>query len=102
MNLRSNAVQVCDIPQESHYALLGTRRLASTRPGGSECRFALPTNPFHQHYQRLAATQGTNPAKVSVARKPLICAWHMLARDQAFNPSRSTNAAASSRCFQAA
>jgi hypothetical protein len=54
------------------------------------------------NYRRLAATHGTNPAKVSVARKLLICAWHMLSRDQVFNPSRSTNAAASSLCFQAA
>jgi transposase len=61
-----------------------------------------PSNPFHQHYRRLAATHGTNPAKISVARKLLICAWHMLSCDQAFNPSRPTNAAASSLRFQAA
>jgi transposase len=57
-----------------------------------------PGNPFHRHYRRLAAT----PAKISVARKPLICAWHMLSRDQACNPSRSTTAAASSLCVQTA
>ena len=61
-----------------------------------------PSNPFHQHYRRLAATHGTNPAKVSVARKLLICAWHMLARDQVFNRPSSPNAAASSLRFQTA
>ena len=61
-----------------------------------------PSNPFHQHYRRLAATHGTNPAKIAGARKLLICAWHMLSRGQAFNLSRSANAAASSLCFQAA
>src|SRR5207248_2531970 len=58
-----------------------------------------PSNPFHQHYRRLAATHGTNPAKIAVARKLLICAWHMLSRDQVFTPP---NAAASSIRFQAA
>ena len=46
-----------------------------------------PTNPFHDHYRRLAASHGTNPAKVSVARKLLICSWHMLSRGQVFQPS---------------
>jgi transposase len=58
------------------------------------------TNPFHEHYRRLAARHGTNPAKVSVARKLLICAWHMLSRNQAFRPSAT--APASSSRFQAA
>jgi transposase len=61
-----------------------------------------PTNPFHEHYRRLAASHGINPAKVSVARKLLICSWHMLSRHQVFQPTRSTSAAASSRCFQTA
>jgi hypothetical protein len=52
--------------------------------------------------RRLAATHGTNPAKISVARKLLICAWHMLSRDQVFTPPRPPNAAASSLCFQTA
>jgi hypothetical protein len=41
-----------------------------TKPGGR-----LIT--FHEHYRRLAANHGTNPAKVSLARKLLICSWHM-------------------------
>ena len=61
-----------------------------------------PTNPFHDHYRRLAARHGTNPAKVSVGRKLLICSWHMLSRGQVFKPSHPPTAAASSRCFQAA
>ena len=61
-----------------------------------------PTNPFHEHYRRLAARHGTNPAKVSVARKLLICSWHMLSRGQVFQPTRSTTAPASSSRFQAA
>ncbi len=61
-----------------------------------------PTNPFHEHYRRLAARHGTNPAKSSVARKLLICSWHMLSRDQVFQPTRSTTAPASSLRFLAA
>jgi transposase len=60
------------------------------------------TNPFHQHYRRLAERHGTNPAKVSVARKLLISTWHMLSRGQVFKPPRSPNAASSSPRFQAA
>jgi transposase len=61
-----------------------------------------PSNPFHEHYRRLAARHGTNPAKVSVARKLLICSWHMLSRGQVFQPSSPTTVAASSSRFQAA
>lgn len=62
-----------------------------------------PTNPFHEHYRRLAARHGTNPAKASVARKLLICSWHMLSRDQVFQPSRRTQTVpASSSRFLAA
>jgi len=46
-----------------------------------------PTNPFHEHYRRIAARHGTNPAKSAVARKLLICSWHMLSRDQVFQPT---------------
>jgi transposase len=60
------------------------------------------TNPFHEHYRRLAASHGTSPAKVSVARKLLICSWHMLSRGQVFRPSHPPTAAASSSRFQAA
>jgi transposase len=60
------------------------------------------TNPFHSHYRRLAARHGTNPAKIAVARKLLICSWHMLSRGQVFRLPRSPDAAASSSRFQAA
>jgi transposase len=63
-----------------------------------------PSNPFHDHYLRIAERHGTNPAKSSVARKLLIVAWHMLSRDQVFQPSRPSapedpTAAASSPAF---
>jgi transposase len=61
-----------------------------------------PTNPFHEHYLSLAARHGKNPAKSAVARKLLISSWHMLSRNQVFQPPRSTTAAASSRRFLAA
>ena len=60
-----------------------------------------PTNPFHEHYRRLAARHGKNPAKSAVARKLLITSWHMLSRNQVFQPPRSTTAAASSSRFLA-
>jgi transposase len=58
-----------------------------------------PSNPFHEHYRRLAARHGKNPAKSSVARKLLICSWHMLSRNQVFQPPPAT---ASSSRFLAA
>ena len=61
-----------------------------------------PTNPFHHDDRRLAARHGKNPAKSAVARKLLICSWHMLSRNQVFQPHRSTTAAASSLRFLAA
>jgi transposase len=60
------------------------------------------SNPFHHHYRRLAASHGTNPAKISVARKLLICSWHMLSRGEAFRLPRSPDAAANSSRFQTA
>jgi transposase len=60
-----------------------------------------PTNPFHEHYRRLAARHGKNPAKSSVARKLLIASWHMLCRGQVFQPTRSTAAESSSRFLAA-
>jgi len=53
-----------------------------------------PTNPFHEHYRRLAARHGVNPARSAVARKLLICSWHMLSRGQVFQPSTPTPTAA--------
>ncbi len=57
------------------------------------------SNPFHEHYLRIAARHGKNPAKSAVARKLLITAWHMLSRDQ---PFRHPTAPASSSRFLAA
>ena len=53
-----------------------------------------PSNPWHEHYLRIAARHGKNPAKSAVARKLLIAARHMLSRREPFKP-----APASSRCF---
>jgi transposase len=66
-----------------------------------------PSNPFHEHYRRMAERHGKNPAKSSVARKLLITSWHMLSREQVFQPSRpsggvrSTAPASSSRFLAA-
>jgi transposase len=54
-----------------------------------------PSNPFHEHYLRLAGRHGKNPAKSAVARKLLIAAWHMLSRQEPFNPPAPAN----SCCF---
>jgi transposase len=64
-----------------------------------------PTNPWHQLYTDLAARAGKNPAKSAVARKVLIAAWHILARQQPFTPPaprRPNPASASSPRFLAA
>ncbi len=56
-----------------------------------------PSNPFHEHYRRVAERHGKNPAKSAVARKVLICSWHMLSREQPFSPAHRTAPASSSR-----
>jgi transposase len=66
-----------------------------------------PSNPWHAHYLSLAERHGKNPAKSSVARKLLIAAWHILAREEPFKPSRprggdQTTAPTSSSSFLAA
>src|SRR4051794_6487944 len=65
-----------------------------------------PNNPFHQLYLDVGKRHGRNPAKSAVARKVLVAAWHVLARDQPFKPSRprggDTPASASSSTFLAA
>jgi transposase len=53
-----------------------------------------PSNPWHEHYLRISARHGKNPAKSAVARKLLVAAWHMLSRGEPFKPA-PTN----SRCF---
>jgi transposase len=64
------------------------------------------SNPFHQHYRRIADRHGKNPAKSAVARKILIASWHMLSKEQVFQPSRpsgiQSTAPASSLRFLAA
>jgi transposase len=49
------------------------------------------SNPWHVHYLRLSARHGKNAAKSSVARKLLIAAWHMLSRQEPFNPPAPAN-----------
>jgi transposase len=49
------------------------------------------SNPWHAHYLRLSARHGKNAAKSSVARKLLIAAWHMLSRQEPFNPPAPAN-----------
>jgi transposase len=47
-----------------------------------------PTNPWHRLYTDTKNKHGkANPAKAAVARKILIAAWHVLAREQTFTPS---------------
>jgi transposase len=62
-----------------------------------------PSNPWHDHYLRVSARHGKNPAKSAVARKLLIAAWHMLSRDEPFKPHRprggENTAPANSCCF---
>ena len=64
------------------------------------------SNPFHEHYLRVASRHGKNPAKSAVARKLLITTWHMLSRGQPFQPRRpsaeNATAPASSLRFLAA
>jgi transposase len=47
-----------------------------------------PTNPWHRLYTDTKCRHGkSNPAKAAVARKVLIAAWHILAREQPFKRS---------------
>jgi transposase len=48
-----------------------------------------PTNPWHQLYLDTTRRHGKkNAAKAAVARKILIAAWHVLARNEPFKPCR--------------
>jgi transposase len=62
------------------------------------------SNPWHDLYLDVARrSRHTNAAKAAVARKILIAAWHMLSRNQPFEPTpRRTSAPASSRLALAA
>jgi transposase len=47
-----------------------------------------PNNPWHRLYTDTKHRHGkSNPAKAAVARKVLIAAWHILARQEPFKPS---------------
>ena len=47
-----------------------------------------PNNPWHDLYTNVKQRHGkSNPAKAAVARKVLIAAWHVLARQQPFKPA---------------
>lgn len=47
------------------------------------------TNPWHHLYVDVTRRHGkSNPAKSAVARKVLIAAWHVLARNEPFKPCR--------------
>jgi transposase len=46
-----------------------------------------PRNPWHELYADVKRRHGkANPAKAAVARKVLIAAWHILARERPFRP----------------
>jgi transposase len=66
----------------------------------------LPRNPWHRLDSDLTQRAGKNPAKAAVARKILIAAWHILARNEPFKAAQPaagpTVVSASSRCFLAA
>jgi transposase len=51
------------------------------------------SNPWHEHYLRISARHGKNPAKSAVARKLLIAAWHMLSRREPFKPAPASSSA---------
>ena len=46
------------------------------------------SNPWHRLYSDVSRRQGSGQAKAAVARKVLIAAWHVLARQQPFKPCR--------------
>ena len=52
-----------------------------------------PSNPWHRLYRDVASRQGSGQAKAAVARKVLIAAWHVLARQEPFKPAGATAAA---------
>src|SRR5207249_5497430 len=65
------------------------------------------SNPWHDLYLDVGRRSGhSNAAKAAVARKILIAAWHMLSRNEPFNPAprstRGTSVPASSRLALAA
>ena len=73
------------------HAALGRRR---GRPAGLAADQPLAP-ALHRHQ---APPRQANPAKAAVARKVLIAAWHVLARQQPFKPSAARRAAAHRSC----
>ncbi|MBV9168100.1 MAG: IS110 family transposase [Solirubrobacterales bacterium] len=66
----------------------GSRALRWAAVEAAQCAWR-PTNPWHRLYLDVKQRTGkSNPAKSAVARKILIAAWHVLARQQPFKPSR--------------
>jgi transposase len=66
----------------------GSRALRWAAIEAAQCAWR-PTNPWNRLYLDVKQRTGkSNPAKSAVARKVLIAAWHVLARDEPFKPSR--------------
>jgi transposase len=66
----------------------GSRALRWAAIEASQCAWR-PTNPWNRLYLDVKQRTGkSNPAKSAVARKVLIAAWHVLARQQPFKRSR--------------
>jgi transposase len=67
----------------------GSRSLRWAAIEAAQCAWR-PTNPWNRLYLDVKHRTGKpNPAKSAVARKVLIAAWHILARQQPFKPSRA-------------
>ena len=58
-----------------------TPATCSSRQPGEPAR---ETGPLRAFSQRIAAKRGSNIATVAVARKLVVIAWHMLARDEEY------------------
>ena len=66
----------------------GSRGLRWAAIEAAQCAWR-PTNPWNRLYVDVKQRTGkSNPAKSAVARKVLIAAWHVLARQEPFKPSR--------------
>ena len=66
----------------------GSRSLRWAAIEAAQCAWR-PTNPWNRLYLDVKDRTGkSNPAKSAVARKVLIAAWHVLARNEPFRPSR--------------
>ena len=67
----------------------GSRSLRWAAIEAAQCAWR-PTNPWNRLYLDVKDRTGkSNPAKSAVARKVLIAAWHVLARNEPFKPSRA-------------